>query len=226
LHTKPEQQVYRISAHTQKQISELYFPKLKFGRISKKIIKLLIMQNQSRKNIYDLLRDFFGIPEGYARHFIWQLKSKGFISEHQNNLELTFFGKFAFLICKYEINFIQLCFLLETYHCQNRMLGNGCKTGFYVIPHFMDKVEDVFTYKYVVWNVSKLIKKGLIYRHHKGALSIEPAIFSDLTKYCEIVASFHDWFIATWRKKRELVINDPFVIHRQHEYAALYQKIL
>lgn len=226
MHIEPEQQICRISAQTHKQISELYFPKLKFGKVSKKIINLLMIQNQSRKNICDILRDFFGITEDYARHFIWQLKSKGFIVEHQNNLELTSFGKFAFLICKYEINFIQLCFLLEAYRCQNRMLENGCKTGFYVIPHFMDKVEDVFTYKYVIWNVSKLIKKGLIYRHHKSALVVVPAILNDLTKYCEIVASFHDWFIETWRKKRELVLNDPLVIRRQHEYAALYQKIL
>jgi hypothetical protein len=226
LHVEPEQQVCRISVQTHKQISKLYFPKLKFGKISKKIIELLVIQNQSRKSVCDNVVSFFGITEDYARHFIWQLKSKGFITEQQNNLELTSFGKFAFLICKYEINFIQLCFLLESYYCQNRMLGNGCKVGFYVIPHFVDKVEDVFTYKYVMWNVSKLIKKGLIYRHHKGALAVVPTIFNDLTKCHEIVISFHDWFIDTWRKKRELMRNDPFVIHRQREYATLYQKIL
>ena len=221
-----EQQVCRISAQTHKQISKLYFPKLKFGRISKKIIELLVIQNQTRKNICKHLGDFFGISEDYARHFIWQLKSKGFITEHQNSLELTSFGKFAFLICKYKLNFIQLCFLLETYYCQNRMLVNGCKAGFYVIPHFVDKVEDVFTCKYVIWNVSKLIKKRLLYRHHKSALSVVPTIFVELTKYYEIVVSFHDWFIETWRKKRELILNDPLVIRRQREYAILYQKIL
>ncbi|HXV51255.1 MAG TPA: hypothetical protein VD689_03935 [Nitrosopumilaceae archaeon] len=226
MHVGSERQSYRISVKTHKQISKLYFPKLKFGKISKRIIELLAMQNQTRKNIYDHMGSFFGITEDYTRHFIWQLKSKGFITEYQNNLELTSFGKFAFLICKYDINFIQLCFLLEAYYCQNRMLENGCKAGFYVTPHFMDKIEDVFTYKYVVWNVSKLIKKGLIYRHHKSALAVMPTIFNELTKYYETVTSFHDWFIETWRKKRELMLNDPFVIRRKREYAALYQKIL
>ncbi len=212
--------------HTHKQISELYFPKLKFGKISKKIIELLINQKQSRNDIYDHLVVVFGVGKDYARHFIWQLKSKGFITEYKNNLSLTFFGKFAFLICKYKLNFIQLCLLLEVYSCQNRMMKRGCKEGFYLVPCFVEKVEDVFTYKYVIWNVSKLIKKDLIYRHHKGALSVTPTICNELTKHNEIILSFHDWFIETWRRKRELILSDPLVIQRQHEYANLCRKIL
>jgi hypothetical protein len=224
--TSEKNYVQRISIYTYKQISKFYYPKLKFGRISKKIIELLILQNQSRKEICVTMNSFFQINRDYVRHFIWHMKTKGLIVENQSKLELTQFGKFAFLMCKYKINFIQLCFLLETFYCQNRMLKNGCRVGFYGILYFVDKVDDVFTTQYVRWSVSHLVRKKLIYRHHKGAFSIVPKIFNDLMSYDEIINSFHMWFIETWRKKRKIVLLDPHVIQRQHEYAELCHKII
>jgi hypothetical protein len=106
------------------------------------------------------------------------------------------------------------------------MVNNGCKTGFYGVANFLDKVEDVFTYEYVAWNVSHLSKKELIYKHHKSTFSITPEIFVELTKYADVIKCFHNWFIETWRKKRTLILQDPLVIQRRHAYGDLYKKIL
>lgn len=215
-----------ISIHTRQQISKLYFPKFKVGKISKKIIELLIVQNQSRKSIYEIIELDFAVKKNYIRHFLWDLKLKRLIKEYQNNFELTTIGKFIFLMCKYGINFIQLCFLLETFYFQFKMVKSGCKAGFYGIVQFMDKVEHVFTSDYVIWSVSRLSKKGLIYRHHKSAFSVVPQIYSELTRNYDIVDSFHCWFIESWRKKREIILNDPLIIQRQHDYSDLLQKMV
>jgi hypothetical protein len=214
----------QFTASTYNEISKLYFPKLKVGKIAKKIIELLISKKRSRSEIYQLMNDFFKIDKDYSRHFLWYLKSKGFIIENQNIFELTNTGKFIFLMSTYKINFVQLCFLLESFCYQYRMMKGG-EMGFYGISQFVDKVEHVFTQEYVIWNVSHLSKKGLIYRHHKNAFSLMPRTFKELMHYHDIVESFHIWFIETWRKKRELILHDPLTLKRQHDYAELFQRI-
>jgi hypothetical protein len=215
----------QLTEQTNDQISKLYFSKLKIGKISKKLIELLIVKNESRKGIYAYMYASCKINKDYTRHFLWNLKNNGLISENQNELELTGIGKSIFLMCKYKINFIQLCFFLETFCCQNRMIKDGCRIGFYGILNFIEKVDPVFTSSYVAWNVSHLSKKGLIYRHHKRAFSIKPTIFNELMSYEETILFFHNWFIETWRKKREIILRDPLIIQRKHNYNHLFQKV-
>jgi|GEM_PF-2665258 len=152
-------------------------------------------------------------------------KKKKLISVTNNIYQLTEFGKFAYLMSKFKINFLELCFLIETYCCEKRM-REICKDGFYVKYSFYDKVEDVIAYGTVSNTVSNLVKKGLIYRHHKASYSVIPEIFTELMNYQNIIDALHTWFIEVWKKKNELILQDPLIVQRQNEFSNIYKNIL
>jgi hypothetical protein len=214
----------KLTTETKEKISKLYLASLRLNNTSNKIIRLLFEKNKTRKEILELEpnTDTYS-PISYSLYY---LKSRGLVFKTKNNWGLTQFGKFGYLMCMYRINFIQLCFLLETFDCQQRMIKYGCSEGFYSILDFVDKVEDAFTTEYVRWSVSQLTRKKLLYRHHKHAFAVVPQIFEELvTKHLEIVQTFHSWFYGAWEKKRTLILHDQYVNQRQNDSVEFYLKL-
>lgn len=205
----------RITKETQKQLANLLL-KIKL----RQQIPDFLFLNPTRKDI--------SLKLGFTkktRKLVWYLKSKELIVINNGKYQLTIFGKFAYLMYKFKVSFIELCFLLETYYCEKRM-RQYCCDGFYTKYSFYNRVEDIVPYGTLSNTIVSLSKKNLIYRHHKASYSVMPEIFKDITKYREIVDEFHDWFIDMCRRKNELILLDPLIIQRQKEYSDLYHKMI
>ncbi|HET8793432.1 MAG TPA: hypothetical protein VFM31_06545 [Nitrososphaeraceae archaeon] len=212
-----------ITKSTAKNILALYYGRIKFGRLSRTLIFLLGIRPMTRSYICEFMEQFFKVSRKYTQHFVSDLHNKQIIEKFQDQFRLTDYGKIFFLMCDYEISFIQMSLLLESFQCESRMKKENCKTCFFLISNFIDKVDFAFTSEYVMWNVSQLLKKRLIYKHHKGAVSVMPEISMELLKCMNSVEFFHNWFIDVWRRKRILILSDPLVMSKQHDLC--YQHI-
>ena len=206
-----------ITKSTTKNILELYHRRIKFGKISRALIFLLGMRPMTKNYVCEFMEQFFKVNRKYTQHFVSDLHNKQVIEEFQGWFSLTDYGKIFFLMCDYEISFIQMSLLLESFQCENRMKKENCKTSFFLVSNFVDKVDFAFTSEYVMWNVSQLLKKRLIYKHHKGAVSVMPGVSMELLKCMNSVEFFHRWFIDAWRRKRTLILSDPLIINKQHD---------
>lgn len=204
----------RITKETQNQLKNLFL------RIKpRSVISELLLTNISNN------KQYIGFDEIKKTHnAIRYLKNNQLIMITHDRFELTDFGKFVYLMCRFKVNFLELCFLLETYCCEKR-IKLSCDDGFYLKYSFYEKMEDVISYGTLSNIITNLSKKGLIYRHHKASYSITPEIYVELTKYQEIIDNFHSWFIDTHVKKNEIILRDPLIIRRQSEYSDFYKRI-
>lgn len=205
----------RITKETQKQLANLLL-KIKL----RQPIPDFLFSNPTRKDI--------SLNLGFTkktRKMLWYMKSKKLIMIINNKYQLTSIGKFAYLMYKFRVSFIELCFLLETYCCEKRMRQN-CSDGFYLKYSFYNRIEDMVPYGTLSNAIVNLSKKNLIYRHHKASYSVMPDIFKNITQYQEIVDEFHDWFMSVCNKKNEIILLDPLIRQRQKEYSDLYHKII
>lgn len=158
-----------------------------------------------------------------TKKMIRYLESKRLVKKTDGKYELTDFGKFAYLMNKFGVSFLELCFLLETYHYEERM-RQTCRDGFYLKYSFYDKVEDIISYGTLSNTITRLSKRGLVHRHHKASYSTTPETFTELARHREIITRFHDWFIDTWREKNRIITQDSLVSQRRKEYSDIYQK--
>ncbi len=204
----------RITKKTKQRLRNLYLNIKLRHDISK-----FVSPNSTNKQSFELNL------EKNSTGLIKYLISRKLLKVVNNAYQLTNLGKFVYLMSKYNINFLELCFLLETYCCEKRM-RESCKYGFYVKYSFYEKMEDLISYGTLSNAITSLCKKGLIYKHHKASYSITPNVFIQLSEYQNIVDIFHQWFIDMWRKKNELILQDSLIRNRQREYFRLSEKIV
>lgn len=199
---------------------------------TKKYLKDLFLRIKLRRDIPEFLfcnptiqTIYLEFGERKGKTLLKYCKTKKLITIANNKCELTDIGKFAYLMNRFDISFIELCFLLEAYTCEKRM-KIICADGFYVKYSFYEKIEDVISFGTLSNAITNLVRKNLIYRHHKASYSIVPKTFDELNKYQEIIERFHDWFIETWRKKNELILQDELITKRQSDFSSIYQKMV
>jgi hypothetical protein len=204
----------RITVKTKKQLKDLFL-RIKLRQDIPKIL----FYNPTIQTVY------LEFGEVKGKTLLKYCKTKKLINISDSKCELTDIGKFAYLMNQFDISFIELCFLLETYICEKRMKA-VCIDGFYVKYSFYEKVEDVISFGTLSNAITNLVRKNLIYRHHKASYSIIPKTFEELNKYQEIIERFHGWFIEIWRKKNEIILQDELVIKRQKDFSDIYQKIV
>lgn len=203
----------RITKETQREIKNLFL-KIK---LRQKIPKILLG---------DPTIDLFYSETGTTvkmRKMVKYMEAKKLIRKIDNRYVLTDFGRFAYLMSEFGLSFLEMCFFLETYHYE-KMMRRACDDGFYLKYSFFEKTEDIISYGTLSNTVTRLVKKGLIYRHHKASYSISPQVYEKIEQYQEIVDRFHSWFIDTWREKNKIILQDELVSERRREYTDIYQK--